>query len=195
MPNYRRNVQGGATYFFTVVTHGRLTWLCSDAARAALRESIAEVRATRPFAVDAWVLLPDHLHCLWTLPAGDGDFSTRWRLIKSGVTKRLGTGGGASAEADTPYRKTGFAGPMTQSRRRRGERGVWQRRFWEHTIRDERDFATHCDYIHFNAAKHGLVPAPRDWPWSTFHRFVQRGVYPSEWGRELPGVSVEIGGE
>ena len=121
----------------------------------------AEVRRSWPFSIDAWVVLPDHLHCLWTLPEGDADFATRWRLIKSGFARRLPRTEWCSA-----------------SRTRRGERGIWQRRYWEHAIRDDRDFAGH---MHFNPVKHGYVSSPADWPYSTFRRLVQRGLYPPDW--------------
>jgi putative transposase len=165
MPEYRRLFIPGATYFFTLATHERRPWMCT----APAREAVATVRETRPFAVEALVLLPDHLHCIWTLPPGDADYATRWRLIKRAVSVRL------AGEPD---------GALSDSRRRRGERGLWQRRFWEHAVRDARDFEAHCDYIHFNPVKHTLCPAPRDWPWSTFHRFVARGLLPGHWGCE-----------
>lgn len=210
MPNYRRARSAGGTFFFTVVTHGRRRWLCSDAARAALRAAIGDVRGRYPFSVDAWVLLPDHLHCLWTLPDGDPDYGTRWRLIKTGVTRRV-SGDGASPAGTHPTGGAGLGGasalrthaagvvdafgPMTASRERRNEQGLWQRRFWEHTIRDERDFAAHCDYLHYNPVKHGLAVAPKDWPWSTLHRFVAQGLYPKDWGAEPVALDVGVGRE
>jgi putative transposase len=118
--------------------------------------------------LDAVVLLPDHLHCIWTLPAGDDDFSGRWRRIKASVSRAVGQ----QIEAEP-----------TPSRRRKGERGLWQRRYWEHVIRDEADFAAHLDYIHFNPAKHGLVERAADWPWSSLHRYVAEGTYPPDWGQ------------
>ena len=144
MPDYRRIFIPGATCFFTLVTHQRRPWLCTPATRGALREAVVKVRQSRPFAVEAWVLLPDHLHCIWTLPPGDADYTTRWRLIKRAVSLRL---------ANEPD------GTLSDSRRKRRERGLWQRRFSEHAIRDERDFEAHCSHIHYNAVKHGMCLA------------------------------------
>jgi putative transposase len=120
-----------------------------------LRDAVRQVRARAPFHIDAWVVLPDHMHCLWTLPQGDADFPGRWRAIKTACAKSLPIG-----EPRSPV--------MTS----RGERGIWQRRYWEHTIRDDRDFAAHMDYTHFNPVKHALVAHPADWPHSSFHRCV-----------------------
>jgi putative transposase len=122
------------------------------------------VRARAPFHIDAWVMLPDHMHCLWTLPEGDADFSGRWRAIKTAFAKSLPIGEPRSAV-------------MTS----RGERSIWQRRYGEHTIRDDRDFAAHMDYTHFNPVKHGLVEHPADWPHSSFYRCVIAGLYPAGW--------------
>ncbi len=140
-----------------------------------LRKAVRQVRVRAPFHIEAWVVLPDHMHCLWT-PAfageGDADFPGRWRAIKIAFSKSLATG-----ESRSPV--------MTS----RGERGIWQRRYWEHTIRDDRDFAAHMDYTHFNPVKHGLVGHPADWPHSSFRRCVAGGFYPAGWisGRgELP---------
>ncbi|MEW6489611.1 MAG: transposase, partial [Thermodesulfobacteriota bacterium] len=128
-----------------------------------------------------WVLLPDHLHCLWTLPPGDSDFSTRWRLVKGFVSRAL-----------APVTKAA----ATPSRLRTGEKSLWQRRFWEHTIRDDRDFAAHCEYIHYNPVKHGLCRSPADWPWSTLGRYVADGSYPAGWDEERePSLPEEVGRE
>ncbi|MDW7712627.1 MAG: transposase [Deferrisomatales bacterium] len=172
MPNYRRSREG-STYFLTVGTYRRRPILCGEASRAALREAIREARLRHPFVIDAWVLLPDHLHCIWTLPEGDGDYSTRWGLIKAGFTRRV-----AGALLEGP--------PASASRREHREKAVWQRRFWEHTIRDDRDHAAHRDYIHYNPVKHGWAAAPRSWPWSTFHRYAAQGVYAPDWGSTDP---------
>ena len=169
MPNYRRAKLPGGTYFLTQVTHHRQSWLISDTARLALRAAITHVRQTYPFSIDAFVLLPDHFHCLWTLPKEDSDLSTRLRLIKTFVTKRYGEQLGINADIST-------------SRQKRFERNLWQRRFWEHLIRDERDFAKHCDYIHYNPVRHQLCPLPQDWQFSTIHRFTAQGIYPPNWG-------------
>ena len=119
--------------------------------------------------IDAMVVLPDRLHALWTLPADDGDFSTRWMLIKQGFTKRLH----AVSVLDVP---------ALQSRGGKGERSVWQRRYWEHQVRDDNDFARHVDYIHFNPVKHGLVQRAAEWPHSSFHRYVREGKLGADWG-------------
>jgi putative transposase len=170
MPDYRRNRVPGGTYFFTVnlLDRGsRLLVTHIDALRGAVRR----VRARAPFQIDAWVVLPDHMHCLWTLPEGDADFPGRWRAIKIGFSKSLG-----------------IAEPRSSVMARRGERGIWQRRYWEHTIRDDHDFATQFDYVHFNPVKHGLVKHPSEWPHSSFHRCVAAGLYPAGWmsGGDLP---------
>jgi putative transposase len=123
---------------------------------------------TRPFVVEGWVLLPDHLHCIWTLPEGDADFSTRWSLIKRSVSRFA-----AEMALDPGLRKA--------SARKRRESTVWQRRFWEHLIRDEADMERHLDYIHFNPVRHGYVARAVDWPYSTIHRYVREGVYPVDW--------------
>lgn len=182
MPNYTRNFIPGGTFFFTVVTHERRPWLCSDAARNSMRHAIDKVRKNLPFSIDAWVLLPDHLHCIWTLPPGDTDYSSRWRLIKGHVSKSF---------ADD------FAeGRLSPSRLKRRERGLWQRRFWEHTIKDDADLAAHCDYIYYNPVKHGLCASPREWPFSTFHGFVKSGVYGVDWGDgAMKRLREGIGGE
>jgi putative transposase len=182
MPNYRRSYIEGATYFFTVVTFGRRPFLISALAREALRTAFDHVRARMPFQTEAICLLPDHLHCLWTLPPNDAQYPKRWRTIKETFTKRYLAGGGRD-------------GPRNASRRRTGEAAVWQRRFWEHRIRDERDFRRHLDYIHFNPVKHGHVAKAEDWPHSTFHRYVRLGWYEADWGSlepdDLKGFSCE----
>lgn len=168
MPNYRRANVCGGTYFFTVNTFRRLPVLTEAPVRAALREAIGQTRLSHPFDIDAWVLLPDHLHCIWTLPQGDADFSMRWSKIKRYVSQQCGDAFGVQ-EISTSHIK-------------RNESGLWQRRFWEHQIRDECDFERHVDYIHWNPVKHGLVARAGDWPYSTFHRFVNDGVYLPDWG-------------
>lgn len=180
MPNYRR-AREGKTYFFTVVTYNRQPFLCSEEHRITLRQTIEEIRLLKPFEIDAWVLLPDHLHCIWTLPEGDADYSKRWGLIKSRFTK-----------------KVGWAMPTNQSpsRLKHREGVVWQRRFWEHQIRDEEDFEAHCNYIHYNPVKHGYVSAPGDWHYSTFHKFLKEGAYSEDWGSCTPlTLPDDVGGE
>jgi len=164
MPNYQRNRIEGGTYFFTLALADRRSDLLVKEV-SSLRASVSRARTLYPFIIDAWVVLPEHLHAVWTLPEGDADFSTRWTLIKRGFSARLARGETRSA-----------------SRIAKGERGIWQRRFWEHTIRDEADFTRHVDYVHFNPVKHGLVSNPKDWPFSSFRRAVARGNYPPNWG-------------
>lgn len=173
MPDYRRWYREGGSYFFTLVTEGRQPLFRDAVARDLLGQSIRTVAAAQPFETIAIVLLPDHLHALWRLPRRDADFSTRWKKIKSCFSARWRRLGGQEAS-------------LSESRQRRGARGVWQRRFWEHLIRDEEDLEAHFDYIHFNPVKHGLVSHPRDWMWSTFHKYVQLGHYPAEWGAAEP---------
>ena len=175
MPNYRRWYVPGGTYFFTVVTYGRRPLLTEPAARVLLREAIVKERTKRPFEIVAWVLLPDHLHTVWTLPAGDADYSLRWGKIKENFTRTFLAGGGQE-------------GTRNRSRRRHRERAVWQRRFWEHTVRSESDLEQCVDYVHWNPVKHGLVRRVRDWEWSTFHRFVTAGLYGVDWGESDPCV-------
>ncbi|MEC5399867.1 REP-associated tyrosine transposase [Uliginosibacterium sp. H1] len=171
MPDYRRAWHAGGTWFFTVnllerhdnhllVQHVNL-----------LREVVSAVRARHPFRIHGWVVLPEHLHCVIELPPGDTDFAKRWRLIKSDFSKAL---------------------PITECRsavrQKRGERGIWRRRYWEHLIRDERDYAAHMDYVHINPVKHGLVQRVADWPHSTFHRLVEEGVYAADWAGGAEGL-------
>lgn len=168
---YRRANTLGGTFFFTVVTYSRQP-LFDDQGVGLLRQSVREVKRRHPFHMDAVVVLPDHVHAIWTLPQHDGDFSTRWMLIKSAFSR-------SSAKlADVP------ASGASRSRKR--ERAVWQRRFWEHQIRDEQDYASHMDYIHYNPVKHGLVNAPRDWAYSSFRRHVRLGLYSVDWGAGVP---------
>jgi len=172
MPNYRRAIVPGGSFFFTVVSRQRRPVLCHPEIRTALRAAITTVRETHPFTINAWVLLPDHLHCVWTLPDGDADFSVRWAMIKRFVTQRIaGTGHGAQS---APY------GGATWLKRHEG--GLWQRRFWEHQVRDPTDLNRCLDYLHWNPVKHGYVDRVADWPYSTFHRFVREGRYPGDWG-------------
>lgn len=163
MPDYRRNFVAGGCFFFTVNLLDRRSNLLV-AHVDVLRDAVREVRLRAPFTIDAWVVLPDHMHCLWTLPEGDADFPGRWWEIKTAFSKALPGAGSPS-------------GVMLQ----RGERGIWQRRYWEHTIRDARDYAAHMDYTHFNPVKHGYVSHPADWPCSSFRRCVAAGLYPPGW--------------
>lgn len=181
MANYGRTKVAGGTFFFTVVTYRRQRFLCNNNVRMALRDGIQTVRLIHPFTIDAWVLLPDHLHCIWTLPSHDSNFGIRWAKIKRFVTKRCGP---ALHRNDW----------MNASKQRRKESTIWQRRYWEHMIRDERDLEKHIDYIHYNPVKHNLTPHAIDWPYSTFHRYVQDGFYSKEWGGgAIAGVDQNFG--
>ncbi|MDD2720709.1 MAG: transposase [Gallionella sp.] len=164
MRTYTRAFAPGGTFFFTVNLADRSATLLTDHIDA-LRASVRRVREAHPFHIDAMVVLPEHLHAIWTLPEGDTDYPTRWALIKAGFSRQL----------DKIER-------INASRKRKGERGIWQRRYWEHQIRDANDYARHVDYIHYNPVKHGYVYAPRDWPHSSFHRFVREGILPEDWG-------------
>ena len=169
MPEYRRAKATGGTYFFTVVTYERQAVLTESDVRQALRAGIQRARAILPFESDAWVLLPDHLHCIWTLPAGDVNFPARWAVIKRHVSQCC-------------HERFGIKERANDSRRKRKELAFWQRRFWEHRIRDETDFSRHVDYVHWNPVKHGYVGKAADWPYSTFHRHAALGIYPIDWG-------------
>jgi putative transposase len=178
MPDYRRSRVPGGSYFFTVNLLERRRRLLVEHVDA-LRAAVRTVRDRQPFHIDAWVVLPDHLHCLWTLPPGDADYSRRWKAIKTAFAKAV------------PREES-----LSDVRRANNERGIWQRRFWEHTIRDDRDYAAHMDYISFNPVKHGWVERVADWPYSSFHRHVRAGVYPVDWGGgvEVEGLFGERGG-
>jgi putative transposase len=177
MPNYRRLAIPSGTYFITQVTYQRQPWLCTDLGRVALRHALQHVQQRHPFQIQAFVLLPDHFHALWTLPQDDGDLATRVRLVKRVVTKYYGQELGLTAEVST-------------SRMKRKEGNLWQRRFWEHLIRDEADFVNHCDYIHYNPVRHGLCEVPQQWPFSSLHRLVRENVYPADWGGDAIEYSV-----
>ncbi len=153
----------GGTFFFTVALLERHRKLLTEHIDD-LRAVFMAARKRRPFIIEAIVILPDHLHCIWTLPFGDADFSTRWHDIKACFAARIPGGERLSAR-----------------RLKKGERGIWQRRFWEHVIRDERDYEHHLDYIHYNPVKHGHVTKVAEWPYSSFHRYVRRGIYNLEW--------------
>jgi putative transposase len=169
--NYRRSFVPGGSFFFTVNLADRRSNLLIDRIDQ-LRSAFRYTRTRHAFTIDAIVVLPDHVHAIWTLPAGDSDFSMRWRLIKTMFSRSI----------ENRERRSG-------SRRSKGERGLWQRRFWEHTLRDENDFERHCHYIHFNPVKHGHVSAVSKWPYSSFQRFVRLGMYPVNWavGEQIDG--------
>jgi len=168
MSNYRRAKTTGATYFFTVVTHNRKPVFRSAASVQILRDAFQDEMQRRPYIMEAAVILPDHLHCIWQLPENDSDYSSRWREIKKAVTKQIARG----------------------TKNSRGEGDVWQRRFWEHQIRDNHDWRKHIDYIHYNPVKHGYTSTPLEWQWSSFRRWVDKGAYSSDWGSVEPeGIS------
>ncbi|UCC97756.1 MAG: transposase [Phycisphaerales bacterium] len=179
MTNYRRAQFTGGYYFFTVVTYKRRRFLVDDVSRNCLRSALRSVRRNWPFDVVAFCLLPDHLHCLWRLPEGDNRFSRRWMLIKKGFTRRYLKAGGVESI-------------QNPSRDKKRERGIWQRRFWEHQIRDAEDLQRHIHYIHYNPIKHGLVDTVDDWPWSTYRKFVRDGHYEH---KVLKDCEVDIVGE
>jgi putative transposase len=185
MPDYRRYFVEGGTYFFTVVTANRAPLFRDGWARYFLGRAMRQENERRPFETLAIVLLPDHLHALWSLPPGDKDYSQRWQAIKAHFSFEWLEFSGEEASVSEGY-----------ARQRR--RGVWQPRFFEHTIRDEGDLYAHADYLHYNPVKHGLARCPKDWPWSSFHRFVSRGHYEADWGcsnRQAPtfdAVNVDL---
>jgi putative transposase len=168
VPEYRRLFVPGATFFFTLVANFRRPILTTPASLDALRTAFADECRHHPFTTGAIVILPDHLHCIWTLPPCDTRFSMRWSAIKGRFSRLFLAGGGTESG-------------RSASRRKRGERGVWQRRFWEHVIRDVADGDRHLDYIHYNPVKHGYVSCPHAWPHSSFQQWVERGVYPTDW--------------
>jgi putative transposase len=165
MPNYRRHWKPGGTWFFTVNLLERRDNDLLVREIELLRHCFAQERRRRPFSVIAWVVLPEHMHWVWRLPEGDADFATRWRRIKTGFCMGL---------------------PPTERRcavrMRKGERGIWQRRYWEHAIRDNDDLQRHVDYVHYNPVKHGHAARAVDWPHSSFHAYARSGRYPLDWG-------------
>lgn len=172
MSRYRRAKIEGGVFFFTVVLAGRSSDLLVRHVDR-LRQIYSSVQHRYPFETIAICILPNHLHALWSLPQGDADFSLRWSLIKSGFSRGL-----PLATARSP------------SKIARREKGLWQRRYWEHAIRDDADLSRHVDYIHFNPVKHGYVSRVRDWAHSSFHQYVARGDLLPDWGgdaRDMPG--------
>lgn len=179
---YRRVFLPGASYFFTLIVHQRAPLFSDAIAIDLFTRAVRKVQSERPFTLEAQVILPDHVHLLWTLPEGDTDYPTRVRLIKAAFTRLL-------LRSRPPAERS-------HSRIAKGEQAVWQRRYWERTIRDERDFQANLHYIHINPVKHGLVSAARDWPHSTFRDWVARGAYDESWGSgEMPPLPESIGRE
>jgi putative transposase len=180
MPNYRRIHATGGTFFFTAVTYERLPIFSNDPSVEILQKVIDKTRSRYPFDQIAFCILPDHLHCIWRLPMGDEDYSTRWQMIKACFSMEY-------------KHVSGLEGHRTDSRISKRERGIWQRRFWEHTIRDDEDLARHINYIHFNPVKHGLVTRIADCRWSSYHEYLRNGYYDEEWGDRIPEDIVELG--
>ncbi len=173
---YRRAFLPGGCYFFTLVTKNRRKLFVNSMALDVLRNAFRAVKIKRPFEINAIVVLPDHIHCIWTLPEGDADFATRWRLIKTWATKHC----------NADMRQT-----LNGERTRGPKQTIWQHRYWEHLLRDEADYRHHVDYIHYNAVKHGLASSPMDWPYSSFRHYVKAGLLAEDWGAE--GVVFEDG--
>ena len=180
MPQYRRLLVQGGTYFFTVVTYERKPIFSNKSTINTLWNCISFVNRELPFKIDAIVILPDHLHTIWTLPNGDTDYSKRWQQIKIAFSKQY---------------QPNATGILADSLIRKREKGIWQRRFWEHLIKDQYDYNIHCDYIHYNPVKHGLADSPQKWKYSSFHSFVKNGFYESNWGtcaiKELGEMNLE----
>ena len=168
--DYRRAWHKGGTYFFTVNCLQRKNNDLLVRNIDLLREVIVKVKKAHPFTIHAWVVLPDHMHCVIGLPEGDADFATRWMLIKMLFSRSL------------PKNER-----LSKTRIQRRERGIWQRRYWEHLIKNEADYQAHMDYVHINPVKHGLVKQVKDWPYSTFHRLVAQGIYPHDWAGGMDG--------
>jgi putative transposase len=174
MRTYKRLQITGGCYFFTVNLAERRQNDTLIRHIDNLRAAFKQTRNSHPFEIDAIVILPEHLHCIWQLPTDDADYPTRWRLIKSRFSMGI-----PPAEA------------VSQSRKRKKERGIWQRRYWEHCIRDEDDYQNHLDCIHYNPVKHGYVQAAKNWLYSSFHRWVKRGRYPENWAASPEVVEYE----
>ena len=167
MVQYRRSRLAGGTFFFTVNLHDRRRTLLVEHADA-LRGVVRNTQTESPFVIDAMVVLPDHWHAVWTLPPGDAAYTRRIQLIKARFTLHLVRAG------------------VNLVRDARGEYRLWQKRFWEHTIRDDRDFEAHVNYVHINPVKHGYVARAVDWPHSTIHRYVRKGSMPADWACASP---------
>ena len=182
MQRLRRNLVAGGIYFFTVVTHQRRPILTTELGRKCLHESIGLQLKRQPFDLLAIVLLPDHLHTMWQLPPGDDDYSTRWKQIKEQFTRKYCDRGGKE-------------GDLSTNRLQHRERGIWQHRFWEHTIEDDDDFKHCLDYIHWNPVKHGFVKMPSEYKLSSFLKWVKLGEYDRGWGLgevvDVPGSEWE----
>jgi putative transposase len=179
MPDYRRAYVPGGSFFFTLVTNRRARLFATEPGRALLGSVFRRCLLKWPFTINALVLLPDHLHSIWTLPRGDSNYSGRWGWLKKEFTKAWLEIGGFEAGINT-------------ARKKERRRGVWQPRFWEHTLEDENDFERHFDYTHYNPVKHGYVKCPVDWRWSSFHRWVAAEVYPRNWACSHRGFTMDF---
>lgn len=177
MSDYIRNFLDGGTFFFTVVTYMRYPIFSEGSTINLLRDCFKSVMQIHPFEIDAIAILPDHIHTIWTLPDSEADFSTRWKQIKGTFSRNYS----GKKHSD-----------ISESMHKKGEKGIWQRRFWEHTVRNQEDFNKHCDYIHYNPVKHGLVASPGEWEYSSFNDFVSKGLYVSDWGKEAGKELLEM---
>ncbi len=179
---YRRVQLAGGSFFFTLVTHQRIPLFADREGVQLWHHAVAKVQGWMPFEVEAQVVMLDHVHMLWSLPEGDSDYPTRIRLLKSAFTRT--------------WVRTRAVPTRSASRIDKREQMVWQRRYWEHTIRDDADFQAHLDYIHINPVRHGLAAVARDWPHSMFHEWQELGVYEPWWGSaEMPPLSAWVGRE
>lgn len=178
---YRRIFLPGGTFFFTLVTYHRIPLFAHEENVALLRSAFQYVMRNHPFEIIASVILPDHLHMIWKLPESEHDYPMRWRLIKSDFSRHI----------DEKYQSK-----PDEIRQRKKEQAVWQRRYWEHLIRDETDLQRHVEYVHYNPVKHGLVTSPVDWKYSSFHKYVSEGLYAANWGAaDIPPIDSDIGME
>ncbi len=168
--NYRRAFTPGGTYFFTLTLSNRKSQLLTQHIHL-LRQSIRNVKTAHPFNIDAIAVLPDHLHLLLTLPENDQDYPNRISRFKANFSRQI------------PNQEK-----LSQSRLRKGERDIWQRRYWEHQIRDKTDYNNHINYIHYNPVKHGYVSSPTEWPYSSIHRYIREGILPKDWGADVPAT-------
>lgn len=177
---YRRAFVAGGSYFFTVVTEKRRRLFADVGNIMLLRQAFRSVMRKRPFTINAIVILPEHIHCIWSLPTGDADFATRWRLIKTWFTKHLPQQQGIE---------------LNEARIKKCQQAVWQHRYWEHLLQDEADYQSHVDYIHYNPVKHGYVLRPHDWASSSFRWYVSQDILPADWGYSDIDLPRHIGRE
>ena len=179
VPNYRRNLQPGGTFFFTVVTAHRVPIFKDPSRVELLQQAVRQTKRLHPFDMVAWVVLPDHLHMIWTLPPGDARYDRRWSAIKGNFSRAYLAAGGTEQ-------------PISPGKRHKRRRGVWQSRYLEHTLRDEDDLEAHVHYIHLNPVKHGHADRPTDWPHSSLHTYLTRGLIPPYWNNPAPAVAAQV---